>query len=165
WQVASTMGIHFFEVQWSGNGQDFTTINRVFVDGENKQYQLLHTAAAAINYYRIVSNEYNGERSISKVVRLTNTNVGQGQVVVINPNPVKAGNPVIKLNLLDAESGEMLLHLYTDTGVLVYQFSRVLQLENTVAIAVNKSLPAGVYMVWVSLPGGYKKAHKVLLVP
>jgi len=165
WQVASTMGIHFFEVQWSGYGQDFTTINRVFVDGENKQYQLLHTAAAAINYYRIVSNEYNGERSISKVVRLTNTNAGQGQVVVINPNPVKAGNPVIKLNLLDAESGEMLLHLYTDTGVLVYQFSRVLQLENTVAIAVNKSLPAGVYMVWVSLPGGYKKAHKVLLVP
>ena len=165
WQVASTMGIHFFEVQWSGNGQDFTTINRVFVDGENKQYQLLHTAAAAINYYRIVSNEYNGERSISKVVRLTNTNAGQGQVVVINPNPVKAGNPVIKLNLLDAENGEMLLHLYTDTGVLVYQFGRVLQLENTVAIAVNKSLPAGVYMVWVSLPGGYKKAHKVLLVP
>lgn len=165
WQVAATLGIRFFDVQWSGNGRDFTTVSRVLVDGENKQYQLLHTAAVAINYYRIVSVEYNGERSVSRVVRLAKTTTGNGQVIVISPNPVKAGNPVIRLNLLDAETGELVVHLYTDTGVLVYQFGKALQHENTVTVAVNKALPAGVYMVWVSLPGGYKKAHKVLLVP
>lgn len=165
WQVAATLGIRFFDVQWGGNGRDFTTISRVLVDGENKQYQLLHPAAVAINYYRIVSVEYNGERSVSRVVRLAKTTTGNGQVIVISPNPVKAGNPVIRLNLLDAESGELVVHLYTDTGVLVYQFGKVLQHENTVTVAVNKALPAGVYMVWISLPGGYKKAHKVLLVP
>jgi uncharacterized protein (DUF1501 family) len=165
WQVASVLGIDVFEIQWSRNGQDFTTISRIVIDGQNRQYQFVHPSAGIINYYRIVTIEKSGERSISKVLRLAKTNNGEGQVVVINPNPVQAGSPVIRLNLLDAESGEIAVSVYSDTGVLVYQFGKMLQNENTVTLSINKVMPAGVYMIWVALPGGYKKAHKVLLVP
>ncbi len=34
WQVASTLGIDVFEIQWSRNGQDFTTISSVVIDGQ-----------------------------------------------------------------------------------------------------------------------------------
>lgn len=165
WQVASIMGIDIFEVQWSTDGINFSTISRVTADAQKKQYQFVHPNAVAVNYYRIVTIERTGERSVSKVVRLAKTANGEGQVVVINPNPVQAANPVIRLNLLDAESGEVIVNVYNATGVLQYQFGKQLQHENTVIVRINKALPAGMYMVWVSLPGGYKKTHKVLLVP
>lgn len=164
WQVASVTGVDRFEVQWSSNGQDFTTISTVTIDGQKTTYGFFHPNAAAVNHYRIVSIERNGERSVSDVVRLARTRNGEGQVVVINPNPVQSSSPVIKINLLDAETGEMAANVYNETGVLVYRYGRVLQNENTVVVNINKSLPGGVYMVWVSLPGGYKRAHKVVMV-
>jgi len=163
WQVAAATGIEQFEVQYSSNGREFITIATVPCNTYDSAYQFVHRNAGATNYYRIVTIEKDGEKSISKVVRLAKTRNGEGQVVVINPNPVAAGNPVIRLNLLEAEDGEILVSLYNSICVLVHQFGRQLRNENTVSIAVNKSLPAGAYVVWVSLPGGYKKAHKILL--
>jgi len=164
WQVAAATGIERFEVQYSSNGREFVGIATVPCNSYDAAYQYMHRNAGAINYYRIVTIEKSGEKSISKVTRLAKSRNGEGQVVVVDPNPGAAGNPVIRLNLLEAEEGEILVSLYNGIGVLVHRFGRRLRNENTVNVAVNKSLPPGAYVVWVSLPGGYKKAHKVLLV-
>jgi uncharacterized protein (DUF1501 family) len=165
WQIASTTGIDRFELQYGAGGQTYTTIATITAESLKNTYQYVHSNAGAVNYYRIITIEKNGDRSISKVVRLAKNRNGEGQVVVINPNPVKAGNPVIRLNLLDSELGEVLVNMYNETGTIVHRYGRFLTNENTVVIPVSRPLSPGTYIVWVSLPGGYKKAHKVVLVP
>lgn len=164
WQVAAAAGIDRFEVQYSSDGIQFTKVGLVPANGTNTSYNFIHRNGGANNYYRIVTIERNGERSVSKTIRLSKTRNGEGQTVVIHPNPVSAANPVINLSLMDAETGEVIVSLYNDTGVLVYQFGKQLQNENTITVAVNKALPAGAYIVWISLPGGYKKAQKLVMV-
>jgi len=165
WQVAVATGIQRFEVQHSiTNGNDFVTIATVPTNNNDIAYKFVHQIAGFNNYYRIVTIEVSGEKSKSKIINLPKERDGEGQVVVISPNPADAGTPVIRLNLLDAEDGEIVVSLYNSNGMLVHQFGRRLPGEYIVTISIIKSLQAGIYIVWVSLQGGYKKAHKLLLM-
>lgn len=162
WQVANTNNIESFEVQVSKDKQNYTSLGFVPIDLAKTNYEFLHRNAGETNYYRIVTKEKSGEKSTSNVVRLQKTKTGEGQVVVISPNPIKAASPILRLNLIDVESGEFLVNMYSEMGSLVYQYGRSIVNENTIPININKAVTPGVYLIWVSLPSGYKKAHKVI---
>jgi uncharacterized protein (DUF1501 family) len=164
WQVANTNEIEAFEVQVSTDRQNFKTLGIVPVENNKTNYQFTDTKTGAVNYYRIVTREKNGEKSISNVVRLTKSKNGEGQIVVINPNPVRSSSPIFNINLIDAEKGEMLVNVYNEIGSTVFQFGKDLNNENTITVNLNKTLAAGTYLVWISLPSGYRKAHKIMVV-
>jgi uncharacterized protein (DUF1501 family) len=163
WQVASTTDIENFDAQVSDDGKSFTSIAIVPINTAKTAYELFHNQISGLNYYRIVTTEKSGEKSYSQIVRLRKTKTGEGQVVVISPNPLSASSKMIRLNLLDNETGTMQVHVYNETGNLVYQFGRNLAGENTVAFTISSNLSVGAYIVWISLPSGYKKAHKIIV--
>jgi hypothetical protein len=156
WQTATEKNNHYFVVEKSRNGIDFTAID--IVDGAgNSQSQLSYHASdpapyAGTSYYRLKQTDYDGKFSYSKIVAVKN----DGNVAIeIYPNPnqgsfrisVNSENKLYNIEITDLE------------GRLVYKGSGNPDNQVTEVSGLSK----GIYVVRV-LDGSIVTLRKLVVM-
>jgi len=120
WITESEKNNHYFEIQRSNNGLDFTTISIIEGNG-NSNSQILYTAIddnpeAGINYYRLKQVDFDASFEYSEIlaVEINNQNDFEANVY---PNPISLGDNInINLN----EEKDLNVQIYSVEGKLVY---------------------------------------------
>ncbi|MCC6282219.1 MAG: T9SS type A sorting domain-containing protein [Saprospiraceae bacterium] len=149
WETASEHDNHFFEVQHATDGRNWRSIDRVFSQNGNAQYNQSYSfvdrrPATGSNYYRLRQVDIDGNFSFSNVVQVR---LGLVPEVHVSPNP--AGETVwltLETTDLETDSQVQILDAY---GRLLreWQFS---DLNTQQAIPLDLSgLPAGLLFVRV----------------
>lgn len=157
WRIDSDKDLRHFELQYSTDGSQFSTIATVAPAG--RQYQYLHRGlAAGKHYYRLLVKEKNGQHFYSKTVLLSRS-ASATYVVGLQQNPVSTS---LALNLWSA-SAQAAEYSLTDMGgrQLLRQRSQLLPGANTLRLPVAQ-LPAGVYHLTVLTADGVQETLRVL---
>ena len=145
WQTASEINNSFFEVEEGSDGATFRVIGRVAGAGNSsstKSYSLLHSAVSAgKHFYRIVTNDINGQKKYSEVVKLSISS--KKQWINITPNPV---TDIINLNGLSI--GENRNFSITNSAGIVKQKGKL----SSSAINVQ-TLNPGYYILTIEADG------------
>lgn len=157
WRIDSDKDLRHFELQYSTDGSQFSTIATVAPAG--RQYQYLHRGlAAGKHYYRLLVKEKNGQHFFSKTVLLSRS-ASATYVVGLQQNPVSTS---LALNLWSA-SAQAAEYSLTDMGgrQLIRQRSQLLPGANQLRMPVAQ-LPAGVYHLTVLTADGVQETLRVL---
>lgn len=75
WQTANEFNTKSFNVQWSTDGVNFTTVGSLPSKGNESvaNYAFSHATVSAYNYYRLQIEEVDGSYAYSTIVKLTNS--------------------------------------------------------------------------------------------
>jgi hypothetical protein len=157
WRIDSDKDLRHFELQYSTDGSQFSTLATVVPAG--RQYQYLHRGlAAGKHYYRLRVMEKDGQQFYSKTVLLSRS-AGATYVVGLQQNPVGTS---LALNLWSA-SAQAAEYSLTDMGgrQLLRRRSQLLPGANQLRMPVAQ-LPAGVYHLTVLTADGVQQTLRVL---
>ena len=146
WSVSGESQIRHYDLEKSLNGVDFTTIRRetgVLNTGNLVTYffndNLLSNTGG---YYRVKALGINAGIQFSKQIFLQK----QKSVAQVNiyPNPII--DHIIRIQLSGSHEGIWQIALYNNAGQLVVQMNwKVATSDEAIVLAVNPSLPAGIY--------------------
>ena len=137
WQVANEINIEKYEIEYSSNAVDFTTINMVDAQEFSNYQQFVPLSHSKNNYYRLKIVSKDGTATYSAVVLISqNTDAAQ---LSLYPNPSR-GNMTIMASHLPANA-QMLIVDYLGRTIK----SGVIQ-NGMNAINVD-GLPAGTYRI------------------
>ncbi len=117
WSIGNESSKTVYEVQWSEEANNFTTINTLQSKntGSTTAYLYNHLNVVSFNnYYRIKSTEASGLVTYSEIV---NVLLKKSKAISIWPNPV-TGN-TIKLSLQDIEKGKYQYAIINSLGQVV----------------------------------------------
>mgnify|MGYP000032082943 CR=1 FL=1 len=120
WETASELNNDFFEVQWSIDGTNFTTIDVVNGLGTSitgKKYISIHHYPEPANYYRLRQVDFGGSYEFSKVVFVSGISSPEVSIELF-PNP---GNGAFNLSLANLPDKEVKMLIFNNAGALVYQ--------------------------------------------
>lgn len=157
WVVATpTTNSNRFEVEYSADGKNFTTIGMVKISSSNQgSYQFAHSNIPSGNlYYRIKEIDANGAYDYSNIVMLNNrSNVGN---FVIYPNPA---NSSLTITSPTNNAGETQIVLYDAVGR---------QMVSTTMMGITQEInttifPNGTYVLKI-LNNGTATTQKVLIM-
>lgn len=118
WSTASEQNTKNFEIQYSTNTTDWSSIGTVLAAGNSntqRNYSYVHTSPLKnnnYNYYRILQRDLDGKFSYSKIVSILFNE--PGPEVVVYPNPVE---DVLTIYT----STEQVVSLYNAAGSLVWK--------------------------------------------
>jgi hypothetical protein len=153
WSTASEFNVNDFEVQYSDNGIDFSTIGTVTAG--NSTYSFLHEKPASdVNFYRLKINNTDGkiEYSEIRVIYLKATEVR----VALFPNPVRSGEGI---NLEVGKNWSYDLSIFDQSGRLVFVQNSLNGYNN-----IQPNLPKGIYFYQVQLQGLPAKSGKLVVM-
>ena len=156
WAVATpTVNSDKFEVEYSADGKNFSTIGKVEIDNTNQSnYQFLHNDIPTGNlYYRIKETDVDGEFVYSDIIVLHNITSGS---LVIFPNPT---NNYITVTAPTNGPGKTQIILYDAVGKIV---SSSILLATTKTISTNL-FPNGTYVLKV-ISNGHTTTQKVVIM-
>ena len=115
WSTASEQNSKDFQVQFSTDGQNWTTVGIIAAAGNStsiQEYSFVHANPVyGINYYRLLQQDLDGRSTYSKVISIIFTS--QTKVILVYPNPVVDG--ILNLQLQNAT----VVSLYDNIGKLV----------------------------------------------
>jgi hypothetical protein len=158
WQMVHESEVEYYEVQRSGDGSNFQTIERV-----NKQSELYHFADKNVDdgnfYYRIAIHSANHVTTYSSVVLIRSANL-LVQNVSLLPNPVHQHATVV----VDARrSSFATISIVNPVGVTVKtQTANLIAGENRISFG-SLALISGTYQVIVNA-GGVSSSIKMLVL-
>ncbi|MBS1509591.1 MAG: T9SS type A sorting domain-containing protein [Bacteroidetes bacterium] len=146
WVTSDEINTKNFEVEWSINGVDFTSIGTIpsaHNSTANKTYSFVHkTPAEGINYYRLKMTDLDGHytysATIKMIIQFTST------TVTVFPNPV---SDVAVLHIQSAQNGVLQLQMHGADGKLVQTKSVPLSKGNNRVEWNLIQLPSGIYLV------------------
>lgn len=150
WSTATENNCKEMVLQHSTNGSDYADIARVqsISDGGNSEEELnygyLHKDAPfGVNYYRLKTMNYDGERAYHKDI-VTLTKEVPAANVRIYPNPTK---DLLNLNFNAANQGQVTVKVMDMTGrVMKVVQVQVNQGENLMALGIGE-FPQGIYTI------------------
>ncbi|HWI91744.1 MAG TPA: T9SS type A sorting domain-containing protein, partial [Flavisolibacter sp.] len=146
WRTSAEQNTDRFSVQRSVDGVNWSEIGSVAAAGQSsveRSYVFADRTAGATNLYRVVEYDYNGQTTISSIVR---GGCGIQSEVRLYPNPSK-GSSALSIPLSQASS--VRLQVMDSKGAVVQQKQIMLPAgNNTVPIDVSK-YAEGVYSVQV----------------
>ncbi|MGZ5287602.1 MAG: T9SS type A sorting domain-containing protein, partial [Flavisolibacter sp.] len=161
WSMADETFIHSYEVEYSGNGNHFTTIGRQLAQ---KSYQGMarysfifeRETLAPVRYYRLKVLSASGNYKYSPIIRI---NIVSDKITV-QPNPF-TDKINIRLNLNKMET--LQVGLKNLDGISVLAVSRTLPAgTHTIKLEAPVTLPAGIYFLEV-IVGGVPVHHVKLI--
>ncbi len=149
WQTASEENNSHFEVEYSTNGRDFQTLDKVIGNGttsEVQEYNFTHTVAATgKNYYRLLQVDFDGASEYSDVAVVEIK--GEGQIQI---RPTLA-NEDVTLSFDKATREEALVQIVDIAGRQVMSTSIA---EGTEQMDLSvATLQKGLYFVQLALNG------------
>lgn len=156
WQVVTTDPLLYFEVEFSTDGLNFSTLEKIQYEKDKQKYQFLHTPTPMTNYYyRVSASRGNGSKIYSEQLLLT-PGIRE-EVVQVGPNPV---NQLLRVSLDLPVANKLNIRILGVDGKIV----QVLQKQSTVgnqSLDLNFSgLMAGLY--YVEINTGKKYIFKVI---
>ncbi|MDG1045126.1 MAG: hypothetical protein P8P81_00820 [Bacteroidia bacterium] len=145
WETASELNNHFFEVQRSINGSDFTSIDVVYGNGTTQEISNYSFSDYDIGpyqmsyFYRLMQVDYDGTYSYSPIV-VANRKIRTNTHLSANPNPI---SNEWSLNLSNGFNGDLFVEIFTQEGINI--FHEKCQFEEGILILENFDLPDGMF--------------------
>jgi autotransporter-associated beta strand protein len=145
WETASELNNHFFEVQRSINGSDFTSIDVVYGNGTTQEISNYSFSDYDIGpyqmsyFYRLMQVDYDGTYSYSPIV-VANRKIRTNTHLSANPNPI---SNEWSLNLSNGFNGDLFVDIFTQEGINI--FHEKCQFEEGILILENFDLPDGMF--------------------
>jgi hypothetical protein len=122
WKTTQEVNTKDFEIEWSDNGQRFSTIAVKPASGNNNstlQYNYLHTTPiAGDNYYRLKMQDQDDHATYSPIIKIkTEISI---PAITIFPNPVV---DIMEMNIRASKNENIVFNLYSTDGKLVSAIS------------------------------------------
>lgn len=152
WQTSSEINNHYFDVEHSTNGTEFTLLGREGGMGNSttlSEYHFAHKdVEAGLHYYRLKQVDYDGKYNYSDVVKVKIINNKNGQRLFVAPNPIKRGS-TFSLHGLSSEDSRIVM--YDVYG----QVAPIICTSNNFEYSTN--VPQGTYFIKDLSNGNYTK--------
>lgn len=150
WSTTAETNNQYFEVQRSGDGNNFTTIGKVNGTASSsavKQYQFMDAKAGNINYYRLKQIDKDGQVHYSAIIRVSFDEVIRWQLY---PNPANANTALhVQENVTDLR-----ITLTDATGKMIYKRNiEAAVAGQRVALPIN-NLAKGLYFIKIQSDTG-----------
>ncbi|MFK7776201.1 MAG: SdrD B-like domain-containing protein [Saprospiraceae bacterium] len=147
WTTEAEVDFDYFEIQWSGDGHEFSRIGwkENAGNGNGANYEFTDKTPSEINYYRLKIVDLDGSFEYSKVVfiGLDCEKVNGG--INIYPNPISSNQRMLDVEFY-AEKAETQLLIVDILGRTVKRISLEVESETTNEIQIDISnLPVGTY--------------------
>ena len=150
WETESEKDFDYFDLEWSGNGQDFRTIETIeAIGGDFTQvYSFKDRQASSFNYYRLKMVDLDGSYKYSNIVSKS-TGCEDTHEVIIYPNPVSPYNGILNVKFY-SERPEAQLQITDMLGRVVKRLTLDVESEfiNTVQLDIS-DLPVGNYNIMI----------------
>jgi hypothetical protein len=141
WETATEINNSHFEIEWSTNGIEFTTIEQVEGAGTTNDitfYDFLHTSPAPdLNYYRLKQVDFDGKFEYTDIV-LVEFTPSNNSTINIYPNPASHS-----LQIESESSIGKIIHIFNVNGQVVKTFYQ--NVSNQQIDITN--LPSGTYFI------------------
>ncbi len=152
WEMATPLPGAVFEVQKSTDSRNYTGIGTVSGHAANRSFTFTdNQLGRGITYYRLKITEAGGSVSYSRIVPVINEAQGLW-VGSLSPNPVRDR---AQLTISAAQAGTAQLVIYNISGAAVRQWQTGVQAGSLTKEIDVRGLPAGVYHLSVTVPGGH----------
>ena len=154
WEVANEANLEAYEVERSGDGAVFQSVQRIAPNGTNRpidNYSITDEAPlAGNNFYRVKSIDRDGTKKYSTVVRVA-INKKQAGAISIYPNPIRGNR--LNIQFINTLTGEYRFRLINQTGQVVYVGKLQVNSGNTTqTLSTNSNLSAGIYRLEITSP-------------
>jgi hypothetical protein len=136
WQSATENNFKDYQLQYSRDGINYTTVTLFNGKGNDSRYAFTHQPSEGKAFYRLKLEDQDGRFEYSKVISL-NIDCNKSTVWVY-PNPV---SDLLNINVSGQRNVNAMAALYSNTGVLLYR-QPVINGTNTLDV---KNLSSGVY--------------------
>jgi hypothetical protein len=151
WLTASEQNNHFFSVERSGDGRNFSSIGTVKGKGTTQEASTyIYTdiaPLAGVSYYRLQQVDFDGKETFSKTIA-----VGGGKNAKVKVFPNLFSN-TITLELSDADAQLKSVHVYDLSGRVVFQ--KAFDTEGGVSPTLDLTqLNAGAYFIHIKTQKG-----------
>lgn len=114
WSTVEEINSNFFEIEYSEDGRNWTTLGKVQVNGSGSSYSYNHSSPAAENYYRLKQVDIDGRYTYSETRKV---NAAGGVQARLYPNPV-IGSTVM-LDLTASPANELTYTISNASGLLI----------------------------------------------
>ncbi|MFN8243425.1 MAG: SdrD B-like domain-containing protein [Ferruginibacter sp.] len=150
WITANEFNSDYFEIERSGDGNQFSTIGKTDAAGNSNfsnEYSFSDLLTLkGLNFYRLKMVDMDGRATYSKVVAL-NTDARGINLLLVYPNPF--GHKV-QVKIESDDRDDILIRVLDNNGATVRsQTANVLQGENIITVKDVSELPGGVYYLEV----------------
>jgi len=161
WATANEFNSDRFEIQRSGDGQNFETVGSIAGAGMSKttkEYSYTdQLVPEKMNYYRLMQVDKDGSFKFSTVVSLNNSK-GKWYVETY-PNPVVEE---LQVNVNAKDRGSLNIRVINQDGQLI---KNVAMHKNADELSVRmklKDIPAGVYFLELRIGDALKEVRKII---
>ncbi len=150
WEVSPTDKLLYFEVEYSTDGINFSTLASIPFERNKQIYQYLHNQSPLTNaYYRISATLDNDARIYSERLLLIPSIT---EVVQVGPNPV---TQLLHVTLLMPEVNKTNIRIFNADGKLIKAWQKELAIGNQSTDLNFSGLPAGLYYVEITTTKKY----------
>lgn len=152
WTTLSEIHNSHFEIERSGNGEDFTKVGVVEGAGNSMSelsYRFNHYGFGnQMNYYRIKQVDFNGAYRYSEIIAISNDSAEGFKIVSAYPNPT-SDMFSIQMYVVDADIFNIEIRELSGKSVRSFNNQSILKGYNVVDLPVE-GLAKGVYYVTVA---------------
>jgi len=164
WHAATEENFSHYEIERSGDGQFFSTIENINGNGgpgTGVYYNLTDKQAGQLNYYRLKMVDLDGSFEYSKVINVT-TDCAHDYKLELYPNPANRATGQLNLNFF-SNSEDVQIQIADMLGRTVQRLSLEATTKemNTVRFDIS-SLPSGTYSL--KILGGFKESSKIFII-
>jgi len=162
WKVNCTSASVTFEIQRSGDGQNFTTIRSFTADQLRCNQPFTDTdehPLSGMNFYRIKIIDPGDRPYYSNIISFILKTKGF-EILNISPNPATKENAVLKINT--GKISQINIHISDFTGSIISIQKTHLALGNNQVILNTRLLKSGIYHVTTYMPGETPKTVKLI---
>lgn len=159
WTVANEINLAKYVVMKSTDGNNFTDIVTVTANGGSEYNSLDKNAVNGYNYYRIRSEDKDGTKAYSQIVKLWIGNAAPS--ITVFPNPIVNG--VVNLKLENQPAGKYHVRMLNPVGqvVLTKQFDHAGG-NYSERIPWDYKMAHGTYQLEVTQPDGGIKIIRIM---
>lgn len=111
WKSATESNFKQYEIEYSTDGINYTTVNTTSGQGDNTPYSFSHNPAQGKVYYRLKMVDLDGKTEYSKIIAL-DINCGKGSILVY-PNPAR---DFVTISITGADARGTMATLYNAAG-------------------------------------------------
>jgi hypothetical protein len=166
WKVESETNMHNYEVEYSADGRNFSSIATIAPNGNNGagSYSFLNNkATAAEHFYRIKANSIGGQVQYSAIVKVAGVKASANSSISVYPNPVV--NKKMNIQFVNQAEGNYQVSLFSNNGALVYKNNVTVNSSNLVKVLpLEDKIAAGNYQMIVTDAAGNTKIQSVIVL-
>jgi hypothetical protein len=158
WDIEQAIDFSLFEVQYSTDGNNFTTLGLVAFDPNQMAYEFLHTNITQVNYYRLKLVDQSGNFTYSKVLVVRENSVMKD--IHLYPQPAKN---YVTVQLTAAARQTTRLEIYNSSGSKLKEKQvNLFAGTNNFILDLEENIPAGIYVVRIRVDGRMQASKLVI---